>query len=70
MRTRRRVEFTPAGEVFLRDARAILTELEGMVATARRIDAGQTGRLQIKFVGSALLSIVPGTVERFRRGRR
>jgi DNA-binding transcriptional LysR family regulator len=69
VRTRRRVELTPAGAAFLRDARALLAELEGAVATARRIDAGQTGRLRINFVGSALFSIVPGTVERFRRAR-
>ncbi|HEX4279602.1 MAG TPA: LysR substrate-binding domain-containing protein [Solirubrobacteraceae bacterium] len=69
VRTRRRVQLTPAGEAFLRDARAILSELEGAVATAQRIDAGQTGRLRIGFVGSALLSIVPGTVERFRSSR-
>jgi DNA-binding transcriptional LysR family regulator len=68
-RTRRRVELTPAGAAFLRDARALLGELEGAVATARRIDAGQTGRLRINFVGSALFSIVPGAVERFRRAR-
>ena len=54
-RTRRRVELTPAGDSFLRDARALLSELDGAVATARRIDAGQTGRLRINFVGSALL---------------
>jgi DNA-binding transcriptional LysR family regulator len=69
VRTRRRVELTPAGAAFLRDARAILSELDGAVAGARRIDAGQTGRLRINFVGSALFSIVPGTVERFRRSR-
>ncbi len=68
-RTRRRVELTAAGEAFLRDARALLGELDGAVANARRIDAGQTGRLRISFVGSALLSIVPGTVERFRAVR-
>jgi DNA-binding transcriptional LysR family regulator len=69
VRTRRRVALTAAGAAFLRDARALLGELEGAVATARRIDAGHTGRLRINFVGSALLSIVPGTVERFRRSR-
>jgi DNA-binding transcriptional LysR family regulator len=69
VRTRRRVELTPAGAAFLRDARSILSELAGAVAGARRIDAGQTGRLRINFVGSALFSIVPGTVERFRRSR-
>ncbi len=69
VRTRRRVELTAAGAAFLRDARALLGELEGAVATARRIDAGQTGRLRVNFVGSALFSIVPGAVERFRRSR-
>ena len=68
-RTRRRVELTPAGAAFLRDARTTLAELEGAVATARRIDAGETGRLRINFVGSALFSIVPRTVERFRHSR-
>jgi DNA-binding transcriptional LysR family regulator len=68
-RTRRRVELTPAGETFLRDARAMLGELEVAVATARRVDAGQAGLLRVSFVGSALLSIVPGIIQRFRRGR-
>jgi DNA-binding transcriptional LysR family regulator len=69
VRTRRRVELTPAGAAFLRDARTVLGELDGAVATARRIDAGQSGRLRINFVGSALFSIVPRMVERFRRSR-
>ena len=68
-RTRRRVELTPAGEAFLRDARAILHELDTAAETARRIDAGQTGRLRISFVGSALLSILPLAVQRFRAVR-
>ena len=68
-RTRRRVELTAAGEAFLRDARALLHELDGAVETARRIDAGQSGRLRISFVGSALLSTVPIAVQRFRAVR-
>jgi DNA-binding transcriptional LysR family regulator len=68
-RTRRRVEMTPAGEAFLRDARATLAELDVAVSTARAIDAGQEGVLRVGFVGSALLSIVPSTVQRFRRTR-
>jgi DNA-binding transcriptional LysR family regulator len=68
-RTRRRVELTPAGAAFLRDARTLLQQLDGAVTTARRIEAGQTGRLRINFVGSALLSIVPAAVQRFRAAR-
>ena len=69
-RTRRRVDLTPAGEAFLRDARAMLDELDVAVATVRRIETGQAGLLRVNFVGSALLSIVPGIIQRFRRGRR
>jgi DNA-binding transcriptional LysR family regulator len=65
-RTRRRVALTPAGAAFLRDTRAVLAQLDAAVATARRLDAGQTGNLRINFVGSALLSIVPELVQRFR----
>jgi DNA-binding transcriptional LysR family regulator len=68
-RTRRRVELTAAGEAFLRDARAMLDELDVAVATVRRIETGQAGLLRVNFVGSALLSIVPGIIQRFRRGR-
>ena len=68
-RSRRRVELTAAGEAFLRDARAMLAELDVAVATVRRIETGQAGVLRVNFVGSALLSIVPGIVQRFRRGR-
>jgi DNA-binding transcriptional LysR family regulator len=68
-RSRRRVELTPAGEAFLRDARALLAELDVAVSTARAIDAGQAGVLRVGFVGSALLSIVPDAVQRFRRTR-
>lgn len=68
-RTRRRVELTAAGAAFLRDARAMLDELDVAVATVRRIETGQAGLLRVNFVGSALLSIVPGIIQRFRRGR-
>jgi len=69
VRTRRRVELTPAGAAFLRDARSLLAELETAVSTARRVQCGEAGVLRVGFVGSALLSTVPGTVQRFRRTR-
>jgi DNA-binding transcriptional LysR family regulator len=68
-RTRRRVELTPAGDAFLRDARAALAQIEAAAATAQRIDTGHAGTLRVSFVGSALLSIVPGIVQRFRGAR-
>ena len=69
LRTRRRVELTPAGRAFLGDARAMLAELDVAVATAQRIDTGHAGLLRVGFVGSALLSILPAVVQGFRRAR-
>jgi DNA-binding transcriptional LysR family regulator len=63
-RTRRRVEMTPAGEAFLRDARDVLADLDRAARNARRIHEGQTGLLRVSFAGSALLSLVPRVVQR------
>jgi DNA-binding transcriptional LysR family regulator len=68
-RTRRRVTLTPAGDAFLREARALLASAEAAAGTARAIGSGQEGVLRVSFVGSALLSIVPGIVQRFRAAR-
>ena len=68
-RTRRRVALTPAGAAFLPEARAILAGVDAAATTARAIDAGLEGVLRVSFVGSALLSIVPGIVQRFRAAR-
>ncbi len=65
-RTRRRVELTAAGRSFLADARATIARLDAAAEAARRISAGDAGRLRIGFVGSALLSVLPAAVQRFR----
>jgi DNA-binding transcriptional LysR family regulator len=66
IRSRRRVELTPAGRAFLDDTRTLLQGLDEAVQTARRIHAGRAGQLRISFVGSALLSLVPDVVKRYR----
>jgi DNA-binding transcriptional LysR family regulator len=66
VRSRRRVELTPAGEAFLTDVRGFLEGLGEAVQTARRVHAGTAGQLRISFVGSALLSLVPEVVKRYR----
>jgi DNA-binding transcriptional LysR family regulator len=68
-RTRRSVRLTSAGAAFLGDVRTLLEELDRAVTTAQRIGAGRQGRLRINFVGSAMLSIVPQIVQRFRLAR-
>lgn len=65
LRSRRRVGLTVAGEVLLRDARAVLAELDRAFDTARRIGAGKAGRLRLSFVGSALYGVVPDLVRAF-----
>jgi DNA-binding transcriptional LysR family regulator len=69
IRSRRRVELTPAGAAFLQDARTLLADLDDAVQRAQRIHAGQAGTLRISFVGSALLSLVPEVVRRYRAAR-
>jgi DNA-binding transcriptional LysR family regulator len=69
IRSRRRVELTPAGAAFLRDARTLLADLDDAVQRAQRIHAGRAGTLRISFVGSALLSLVPAVVRRYRAAR-
>jgi DNA-binding transcriptional LysR family regulator len=68
-RTRRQVELTPAGTAFLRDARAVLADLEQAAGRARALGEGLSGVLRVSFVGSALFSIVPTLVQRFRQIR-
>ncbi|CAM3518054.1 LysR family transcriptional regulator [Occultella aeris] len=54
----RGVQLTVAGQVFLRDARRILSLADGAPETARRVAAGQAGRIQVAFISAAALSIL------------
>lgn len=65
-RTRRRVELTPAGELFLADARRILADVESSAAAARRVAQGQTGTLTVAFAASVMFLDLPGIIRRFR----
>ena len=76
-RTTRRVELTPAGDAFLRDARQILDQVEAAEARVQLIGAGSTGLLRVGATGLATLQQlprmariaareVPGVVLRFR----
>jgi DNA-binding transcriptional LysR family regulator len=57
-RTKRRVELTDAGQVFLGEARALLERYEQAVTSARQAAAGQTGSLAVGFVGPAIYSVL------------
>ena len=58
-RTTRRVELTPAGEAFLRDAERILESVEAAQARVRLIGAGSTGLLRVAATGLAAFRHLP-----------
>lgn len=66
VRTRRSVALSAFGEQWLPHARAVLQGHDALAATARRLLAGELGRLQISFVSTADYSVLPELVLRFR----
>ena len=66
LRTSRRVQLTPAGEVFLIEAHQILTGLENAVQTVRRAARGEIGWLGIGFAASATYDLLPAVLHDFR----
>ncbi|TDD16071.1 LysR family transcriptional regulator [Nonomuraea diastatica] len=68
-RTRQGVFPTAAGEAFLARARRALDEIAAAVVDAGRAARGETGRLRLGFIASALLDPLPGVLRRFGRDR-
>jgi DNA-binding transcriptional LysR family regulator len=68
-RTSRGVFPTAAGTAFLARARRALDEMGGAVVDAGRAARGESGRLRLGFIGSALIAPLPGVLGRFQRTR-
>lgn len=66
-RTKRKVELTPAGRLFLDEARLTLQQAERAKRIALEAAQGVRGRLRIGFVTSACYSILPVLIRRFRQ---
>jgi DNA-binding transcriptional LysR family regulator len=66
-RTKHRAELLDAGYLFLDEARRILRQAEDAVESARRIHAGQSGRLVIGFHSSATLEVLPKILRKYHR---
>jgi DNA-binding transcriptional LysR family regulator len=66
LRTKRRVELTEAGSMFLKEARLILAHTGHAVRAAQRCSRGEIGRLIIGFVMSATCSILPKILRIYR----
>ncbi len=63
-RTSRSVRLTPAGVAFLERARRTLRNVDDDVLEARSIGRGETGLLNVGFVGSAMLPTLPSILRR------
>lgn len=64
-RTKRKVELTAAGRVFLDKARAVLHQTGQAVELARKAGRGETGHLSVGFIDAAIYSVVPAIVRQF-----
>jgi DNA-binding transcriptional LysR family regulator len=67
VRTSRRVELTPAGQVFLTHATAILERVEQACLQARAVGGGRVGHLDVGSSSSLLLGPLPQLVAGYRR---
>lgn len=66
-RTRRNVELTPAGELFLKEARLALLQADRAVETVTRAAKGELGTLRLSFVTSLpLISMFTKAVRSFQ----
>ncbi len=67
VRTNRRVALTDAGEAFLKEARAILVQVDRAVDYVRRVERGEKGELHIGMTRSTMLAKqVPRAIFQFR----
>lgn len=65
-RTSRRVHLTPAGEVFLVEARRVLAAAEGAVDAAQRVGRGESGTLRVAFAATVMFLALPRIIRTFR----
>jgi len=66
-RTNRMVRLTPAGEAFRERARMALDQASRAAVDAAHIEQGRAGRISLGFVSSAVFSVLPELLRRFRR---
>lgn len=65
-RAQRGVELTHAGEMFLEEARNILSLMEQTIERTKRVSQGKLGRLDIGIFGSGILWAIPELLNLFR----
>jgi DNA-binding transcriptional LysR family regulator len=65
-RTSRSVKLTPAGAVYLERTRKLLQGIERDIGEMRDVAQGKVGLLHIGFIGSAMLTRLPGVLRAYR----
>ncbi|MHB1683447.1 MAG: LysR family transcriptional regulator [Bacilli bacterium] len=65
-RTKRRVQLTMPGEVYLREILPVLAGIQTAAEAAQRAQKGEVGRLTVGFVGSATYDILPALIREYR----
>jgi len=65
-RTKRSVQLTEAGAVFLAECQRIMQQLEQAVQLGQQVSRGERGQLVIGFVSSAAYSVLPTLLQTFR----
>jgi DNA-binding transcriptional LysR family regulator len=65
-RSKRRVEISRAGEVFLSAAREILLRLQQASAAARHAESGEVGTIRLGFIPTATFQILPMLLEKIK----
>ncbi|MBW4479164.1 MAG: LysR family transcriptional regulator [Tolypothrix brevis GSE-NOS-MK-07-07A] len=65
-RTKRKVELSEAGQVFLDEVQQIFKQLEQAIQVGRQTSRGEMGQLVIGFVSSAPYNILPKILRAFR----
>ena len=66
-RTKRKVELTEAGEMFLKEVKKAFEQIEKAVEVAQSAQRGEVGSLSIGFVGAAIYDILPSIVREYRK---
>jgi len=67
VRSRRRVELTPAGRALLERIEPLLRTLAGVPAELQALAEGERGHLKVAFTGLAMATVLPGILREFHR---
>ena len=65
-KTKRQVQLTEAGKVFLQEAYQLLVQLETAVALTQKTGRGETGQLRIGFTSLVIYDLLPLILQQFR----